>query len=61
SFSSESGLWWIALIVIPVLILALFVLLYKFWTKSHISMSLITAQKNVYENGISDATQRHNR
>uniref|UniRef100_A0A8C1EJJ6 Si:ch211-132g1.3 n=1 Tax=Cyprinus carpio carpio TaxID=630221 RepID=A0A8C1EJJ6_CYPCA len=31
----ESGLWWIALIVIPVLILALFVLLYKFWTKSH--------------------------
>ncbi|XP_042573024.1 uncharacterized protein LOC109069471 isoform X6 [Cyprinus carpio] len=74
----ESGLWWIALIVIPVLILALFVLLYKFWTKSHrkqynlasegnkmkedavspVSMSLITDQKNVYKNGISDATQR---
>ncbi|XP_042573019.1 CD48 antigen-like isoform X2 [Cyprinus carpio] len=73
----ESVPWWIALIVIPVLILA-FVLLYKFWTKFHrkqynlasegnkmkedavspVSMSLITDQKNVYKNGISDATQR---
>uniref|UniRef100_A0A8C1NMF3 Si:ch211-132g1.3 n=1 Tax=Cyprinus carpio TaxID=7962 RepID=A0A8C1NMF3_CYPCA len=59
----ESGLWWIALIVIPVLILALFVLLYKFWTKSHKKQYNLAseAQKNVYENGISDATQRHNR
>uniref|UniRef100_A0A8C2GW74 SLAM family member 7-like n=1 Tax=Cyprinus carpio TaxID=7962 RepID=A0A8C2GW74_CYPCA len=59
----ESGLWWIALIVIPVLILALFVFLYKFWTKSHRKQYNLAyeAQKNVYENGISDATQSQNR
>uniref|UniRef100_A0A8C2G1P8 Si:ch211-132g1.3 n=1 Tax=Cyprinus carpio TaxID=7962 RepID=A0A8C2G1P8_CYPCA len=58
----ESGLWWIALIVIPVLILA-FVLLYKFWSKSHRKQynPASKAQKNVYENGISDATQSQNR
>ncbi|XP_059409481.1 uncharacterized protein LOC132143356 [Carassius carassius] len=37
----ESGLWWIALIIIPILILALFVLLYKVWSRFHSKLSIV--------------------
>ncbi|XP_052401664.1 SLAM family member 7 isoform X11 [Carassius gibelio] len=47
----ESGLWWIAFIIIPILILVLFVLLYKVWSRFHRKKYNVTSKGDKKKEG----------